>query len=117
MDERFKEKVERANGQFFASQDEVRDPMTGAAFAKVVAQLSKRKFKAPGLDGITNWMLVWGADALESHLLALFSNMWRNSVVPVAMSKVQVAYIHKGKDPLKEIVADTGGWGPHSPVL
>ena len=40
---------------------------------------------------------------MEIQLMALFSNMWNNNVVPAAMSKVRVAYIHKGKDPLPEI--------------
>ena len=59
--------------------------------------------KAPGIDMVTNWMLVWGESALRGPLLSLFEDMWKDNVVPVGIAQARVAYIYKGKGPMAEI--------------
>ena len=53
--------------------------------------------KAPGLDGLANWMLVWGGGATAAMLAPIFDRAWQTSMLPNCWSKALVHYIYKGK--------------------
>ena len=55
------------------------------------------------MDGVTNWMIVWGGSALKKVLLPMFEDMFEQEIVPDQLARVKVVYIHKGKGPLQEI--------------
>ena len=58
--------------------------------------------KAAGLDGVTNWMLVWGGKAAVAMLTPLFASSWNLGTMPNQWGKALIRYIHKG-NPLNKI--------------
>ena len=70
-----------------------------AALKKLRAKLRK----APGKDGLTNWMLLWAGAAIVQPLKILFTAMWETNTTPDSMKEVLVKYIPKHSRPSLEI--------------
>ena len=102
MDDEFREEVKWANTKIFDGEQGCVG-ITSKQYDRVAKSLAMKLRKAKGMDGATNWMIVWGGDALKKRLLPLFEDMFEQEVVPGQLSKVRVVYIHKGKGPLQEI--------------
>ena len=73
--------------------------MTKEDIEEALKYLSKKGklHKAPGLDGLANWMLVWGGGATAAMLAPIFDRAWQTSMLPNCWSKALVHYIYKGK--------------------
>jgi hypothetical protein len=102
-DQRWKEKVVAANDRTFQQPATGPSPISNLSYNAAIKTIKAKMKKAPGIDMVTNWMLVWGESALRGPLISLFENMWKNNVVPAGIAQARVAYIYKGKGPMAEI--------------
>ena len=97
-----------ANNRTFQQSAAGPSPISKLSYSATIKVIKAKMKKAPGIDMVTNWMLVWGESALRVPLLSLFENMWKNNVVPVGIAQARVAYIYEGKGPMAEISGYTG---------
>jgi len=76
-----------------------------AEIAAAQSYLTKKGklFKAPGLDNVANWMLVWGGHAVARLLHPMLRGTWALGVVPTAWNKALVRYLYKGKGSKLEV--------------
>ena len=93
-DQDWKEQVTAANDRTFQQSAAGPGPISKLSCSAAIKVIKARMKKAPGIDMVTNWMLVWGESALRGPLLSLFENMWKNNVVPVGIAQARVAYIY-----------------------
>ena len=89
FDNEFREVIENAVALLkeqsgYHSHDE--RPMNSAIQGKevrdAITKAGKKLFKAPGPDGITNWMLVWGGKDVARALLHLYTGVWAEGTLP-----------------------------------
>ena len=66
--------------------------ITRGTIRVALKKLRKKLRKACGLDGVTNWMLVWAAPNLLSALVPIFSAMWRCHLLPNGLGDATLRY-------------------------
>jgi hypothetical protein len=77
------------------ASDSMSDDLTREEVHAAVKSLEGKLHKSPGLDEITNWMLVWGGAAVVDVLTALYKRVWTSGVMPEVWDEALVNYIHK----------------------
>ena len=60
------------------SHDEIRMALKDAG---------KKLHKAPGEDGVCNWMLVWGGETVVRGLQVLFQAAWKAKHLPLSFER------------------------------
>ena len=60
-------------------------------------QKKNKLHKAPGMDNVANWMLVWGGEGTVQMLTPLYKEVWNTASMPKELNKALVRYIYKGK--------------------
>ena len=53
--------------------------------------------KSPGMDGVCNWMLVWGGETVVKGLHVLFEAAWKAQHLPASWRQGLVKFLHKNK--------------------
>ena len=66
-------------------------------------RLKGKDRKACGGDGIWNWMIRRGGEAMEEAMLNLVNLVWEWEVKPRMWNKVKVIYLYKGKGARAEL--------------
>lgn len=108
FDDAFKRRAEAALAAARESPDwgadaSQQDAPTREEVRTALASLRSKLHKAPGKDGVTNWMLVWGGEALLGPLTYLYEAVWLDQTVPEAWSTAEISYIYKGKGAATEV--------------
>ena len=80
---------------FEADTDDKRPPSVAEVQAALKDASGEKLYKSPGLDGITNWMLVWGGEAVTQVLAAIYKRVWHSGVLPTSWNLSQIKYLHK----------------------
>ena len=57
--------------------------------------LRKQLHRSPGLDGITNWMVVFGREDVLTVLTALYERLWNSGELPASWDEARIKYLHK----------------------
>ena len=78
---------------------------TWKEFRIAMKSLSKKLTKAPGKDGIWNWMLFTSSDQFQKELLNLFNMCWEEESMPESWLHTLVSYIYKGKGNKNELTS------------
>ena len=71
-------------------------PPSRPEVAESIKSLGSKLSKAPGPDGVMNWMLHWGGPSVEHALHVLSVRAWKGHL-PKQWEQARVAYIYKGK--------------------
>jgi len=66
-------------------------------------QKKNKLHKAPGMDNVANWMLVWGGEGTVQMLTPLYKEVWNTAKMPTEWNKALVRYIYKGKGSKLEV--------------
>lgn len=78
---------------------------TWKEFKEALKTLSTKLTKAPGKDGIWNWMLFTSGEAMQREMLELFNKCWREEEMPEEWFQTLVSYIYKGKGNKNELTS------------
>ena len=55
----------------------------------------KKLHKAPGDDGVCNWMLVWGGEMVVEGLYKLYKAVWDTKHLPTSWRQGSIKFLHK----------------------
>ena len=61
--------------------------------------------KAPGKDGIWNWMLFTSGEVIQKETLELFNKCWEEEGTPEEWFHTLVSYIYNGKGNKNELTS------------
>ena len=110
FDDAFRGEVEAAVADFtreggYHGEDHLalNRPITEGEVRKALKAHMAKLYKSPGPDGVMNWMLVWGGDAVVKALLALYTAVWESGVIPPQWAEAHVTYLYKGAGKKSEI--------------
>ena len=78
---------------------------TWKEFRVAMKTLSVKLTKAPGKDGIWNWMLFTSGEILQREMFELFNKCWREEAMPEEWFQTLVSYIYKGKGNKNELTS------------
>ena len=71
------------------------NPITTSNIRAALKKLNQKLRKAPGKDGLANWMIAWAGARIVEPLRLLFIAMWASNTTPEHMTDVLVEYIPK----------------------
>ena len=78
-------------------------PITTSNIRAALKKLNQRLRKAPGKDGVTDWMIAWAVAGIVEPLCLLFIAMWASNTTPEHMQDVLVKYMPKHTRPLLDV--------------
>ena len=105
MDAAYKAEVHEAQATIMRdpSSGRGKSPITTSNIKAALKKLNQKLRKAPGKDGLTNWMMAWAGTGIVEPLRLLFTAMWTSNTTPEHMTDVLVKYIPKHSRPSLEI--------------
>ena len=78
-------------------------PITRDEISVALKSMRNKLYKSAGPDGVQNWMLVWGGDAVVGALHALYTVVWDTGVIPTQWMDAHITYIWKKKGSKQEV--------------
>ena len=78
---------------------------TWKEFKVAMKTLSTKLTKAPGKDGVWNWMLLTSGEVMQREVLELFNKCWREESMPEEWFHTLVSYIYKGTGNKNELTS------------
>ena len=78
---------------------------TWKEFKPALKTLSTKLTKAPGKDGVWNWMIFTSGEVMQREMLELFNKCWREEDMPEEWFQTLVSYIYKGKGNKNELTS------------
>ena len=110
FDPQFRDAVERAVRSLkstapYRSHDDspLNAPITRDEISVALKSMRDKLYKSAGPDGVQNWMLVWGGDAVVGALHALYTAVWDTGVIPTQWMDANITYIWKKKGSKQEV--------------
>jgi len=83
--------------------DPMNSDLTMDELRKALKCMQSKLYKSPGPDGITNWMLVWGGEAVFNVLYELLAAAWRSRALPEQWGLAEIVYLYKNKGDRQEV--------------